>query len=73
MINQTIVASILKEAEFKQGGFVWSHMKQGKSDPIVAVRSAVDRMRELHDIPDNQFNNVCNDVLFAMQQRVGGR
>lgn len=73
MINQTIVASILKEAEFKQGGFVWSHMKQGKSDPLVAVRSAVDRMRELHDIPDNQFNNVCNDVLFAMQQRVGGR
>ena len=72
MINQTIVASILKEAEFKQGGFVWSHMKQGKSDPMVAVRSAVDRMRELHDIPDNQFNNVCNDVLFAMQQRVGG-
>jgi len=73
MINQTIVASILKEAEFKQGGFVWSHMKQGKSDPMVAVRSAVDRMRELHDIPDNQFNNVCNDVLFAMQQRVGRR
>ena len=73
MINQTIVASILKEAEFKQGGFVWSHMKQGKSDPMVAVRSAVDRMRELHDIPDNQFNNVCNDLLFAMQQRVGGR
>jgi aminoglycoside phosphotransferase (APT) family kinase protein len=73
MINQTIVASILNEAEFKQGGFVWSHMKQGKSDPMVAVRSAVDRMRELHDIPDNQFNSVCNDVLFAMQQRVGGR
>ncbi len=73
MINQTIVASILNEAEFKQGGFVWSHMKQGKSDPMVAVRSAVDRMRELHDIEDNQFNNICNDVLFAMQQRVGGR
>jgi aminoglycoside phosphotransferase (APT) family kinase protein len=72
-MNQSLVESILSEAEFKQGGFVWSHMKQGKSDPLVAVRSAVDRMRELHDIPDNQFNNVCNDVLFAMQQRVGGR
>ena len=68
----TLIEKILIEAEFKQGGFVWSHMKQGKSDPMVAVRSAVDRMRELHDIPDNQFNNVCNDVLFAMQQRVGG-
>ena len=69
----TMIENILKEAEFKQGGFVWSHMKQGKSDSLVAVRSAVDRMRELHDIPDNQFNSVCNDVLFAMQQRVGGR
>jgi hypothetical protein len=69
----SVVDKILNEAEFKQGGFVWAHMKQGKSDPLVAVRSAVDRMRELHDIPDNQFNNVCNDVLFAMQQRVGGR
>lgn len=72
-MNQSLVEHILNEAEFKQGGFVWSHMKQGKSDPLVAVRSAVDRMRELHDIEDNQFNSVCNDVLFAMQQRVGGR
>ncbi len=72
-MNEQIIRAILDEAEFRQGGFVWSHMKQGKSDPLVAVRSAVDRMRELHDIPDNQFNSVCNDVLFAMQQRVGGR
>jgi aminoglycoside phosphotransferase (APT) family kinase protein len=72
-MNQMLVENILKEAEFKQGGFVWSHMKQGISDSLVAVRSAIDRMRELHDIPDNQFNSVCNDVLFAMQQRVGGR
>ena len=72
-MNEQVIRAILDEAEFKQGGFVWSHMKQGKSDPLVAVRSAVDRMRELHDIPDNQFNSVCNDVLFAMQQRVGGR
>jgi aminoglycoside phosphotransferase (APT) family kinase protein len=71
-MNQMLVENILKEPEFKQGGFVWSHMKQGKSNSLVAVRSAVDRMRELHDIPDNQFNSVCNDVLFAMQQRVGG-
>ena len=72
-MNESLIKNILNEAEFRQGGFVWSHMKQGKSDPLVAVRSAVDRMRELHDIPDNQFNSVCNDVLLAMQQRVGGR
>ena len=71
-MNQLLVEKILNEAEFKHGGFVWSHMKQGKSDSLVAVRSAVDRMRELHDIEDRDFNAVCNDVLFAMQQRVGG-
>jgi hypothetical protein len=72
-MNDQVIKAILDEAEFKQGGFVWSHMKQGKSDPLVAVRSAVDRMRELHDIEDTQFNNVCNEILLAMQQRVGGR
>lgn len=71
-MNQLLVEKILNEAEFKHGGFVWSHMKQGKSDSLVAVRSAVDRMRELHNIEDRDFNAVCNDVLFAMQQRVGG-
>ena len=71
-MNQLLVDNILKEAEFKHGGFVCSHMKQGKSDSLVAIRSAVDRMRELHDIEDREFNAVCNDVLFAMQQRVGG-
>lgn len=71
-MNSTLVEKILNEAEFKHGGFVWSHMKQGKSDSLVAVRSAVDRMRELHNIEDRDFNAVCNDVLFAMQQRVGG-
>ena len=71
-MNESLIKNILNEAEFKPGGFVWSHMKQGKGDPLVAVRSAVDRMRELHDIEDREFNAVCNDVLFAMQQRVGG-
>jgi hypothetical protein len=67
-----MIENILLEPEFRPGGMVWKHIASGKSDPLIAVRSAVDRMRELHDIPDNQFNSVCNDVLFAMQQRVGG-
>lgn len=72
-MNEELVRSILAEAEFKPGGMVWKHIVSGRSDPLVAVRSAVDRMRELHDIEDREFNAVCNDVLFAMQQRVGGR
>ena len=66
------VFEILKEAEFKQGGFVFKHIAEGKSNPLVAVQSAVDRMRELHDIEDSEFNDICKEVLVAVQQNVGG-
>ena len=57
------VQEILKEAEFKQGGFVYKHITEGKSNPLVAIQSAVDRMRELHDIEDHEFNNICKEIL----------
>ena len=72
MVSSDLILDVLSEAEFKPGGMVWKHITSGRSDPMVAVRSAVDRMRELHNIEDRDFNAVCNDVLFAMQQRVGG-
>ena len=72
MVSSDLILDVLSEAEFKPGGMVWKHITSGRSDPLVAVRSAVDRMRELHNIEDRDFNAVCNDVLFAMQQRVGG-
>lgn len=71
-MNSTLIESILTEAEFKPGGMVWKHIASSRSDPLVAVRSAVDRMRELHDIPDNQFNAVCNEVLKGIQAKVAG-
>ncbi len=71
-MSEQTVRNILEEAEFKPGGMVWKHIVSGKSDPLVAVRSAVDRMRELHDIEDRDFNSVCLEVLKGMQARVGG-
>jgi len=71
-MNQSLVDAILEEAEFKENGMVWKHIKSGRSDPLVAVRSAVDRMRELHDIEDRDFNDICLEVLKAVQARVGG-
>jgi hypothetical protein len=71
-MNSTLVENILAEAEFKPGGMVWKHIASSRSDPLVAVRSAVDRMRELHDIPDNQFNAVCFEVLKGVQAKVAG-
>jgi len=72
MISASLVKNILDEAEFKPGGMVWKHIASSRSDHLVAVRSAVDRMRELHDIPDDQFNAVCFEVLKGVQAKVAG-
>ncbi len=72
MVSSDLILDVLSEAEFKPGGMVWKHITSGRSDPMVAVRSAVDRMRELHDIPDNQFNAVCFEVLKGVQAKVAG-
>ena len=71
-MNEDLVKNILSEAEFKPGGMVWKHIASSRSDHLVAVRSAVDRMRELHDIPDDQFNAVCFEVLKGVQAKVAG-
>jgi hypothetical protein len=71
-MNDEIINNLLSEAEFKPGGMVWKHIASGKSDSMVAVRSAVDRMRELHDIEDHEFNAICYEVLKGVQAKVGG-
>lgn len=63
------VKEILKEAEFKQGGFVYKHIIEGKSSPLVAIQSAVDRMRELHDIEDHEFNTICKEILELIKSK----
>jgi len=72
MVSESQINDILNEPEFKENGMVWKHIKSGRSDQMVAVRSAVDRMRELHDIEDRDFNDICLEVLKAVQARVGG-
>jgi len=63
------VLDILKEPEFRQGGFVFKHIAEGKSNPLVAVQSAVDRMRELHDIEDHEFNDICKEILELLKSK----
>ena len=58
-----IIQQILREPEFKPSGFVWKHIEQGSADPLRSVQSAVDRMRELHDIEDDQFGPLCEQLL----------
>ena len=59
----TVVEDILQEAEFKPGGFVWKHVAGNNPDPLRAVQSAVDRMRDLYDIQDSQFGSLCQNIL----------
>jgi hypothetical protein len=65
-----IIEEILKEPEFKPSGFVWKHIQNGSADPLRSVQSAVDRMRELHDIEDNQFGPLCDQLLVAITNLV---
>lgn len=68
MIDKASV--LMGEAEFKLGGFVYKHIEGNNPDPIRAVQSAVDRMRELHDIEDHEFNPLCQNILVMLQQKV---
>ena len=68
MLNN-IVKDLLREPEFKEGGFVYKHVAGGNPDPLRSVQSAVDRMRELHDIEDNQFGPLCDQLLIELSRR----
>ena len=63
-----LVSDLLREPEFKPSGFVWKHIAGGNPDPLRAVQSAVDRMRELHDIEDNQFGPLCEKLLVELNR-----
>jgi len=65
MVDLVTVANemIQYEAEFKPGGFVHTHIKQGKSDPLVAIKSAVDRMTDLYDLEHHQVGQVSEIIL----------
>ena len=55
------------EPEFKEGGFVHTHIKQGKSDPLVAIKSAVDRMTDLYDVEHSQVGQISDIILHQIQ------
>jgi hypothetical protein len=65
---QSIANDMLKyEPEFKEGGFVHTHIKQGKSDPLVAIKSAVDRMTDLYDVEHSQVGQISDIILYQIQ------
>ena len=68
MVDLVTVANemIQYEAEFKPGGFVHTHIKQGKSDPLVAIKSALDRMTDFYDLEHHHVCPVSEIILLIL-------
>jgi len=58
-----LVQEILTEPEFKQGGFVYKHITEAKSDSLISIKSAVDRMSELYDLEQDDIGIVSELIL----------
>lgn len=58
-----LVEEILTEPEFRVGGFVYKHIQESKSDPLVSIQSAVDRMSELYDLERDDIGIVSKIIL----------
>lgn len=67
--NRLALEMIQYEPEFKEGGFVHTHIKQGKSDPLVAIKSAVDRMTDLYDVDHSQVGQISNIILEELSRK----
>ena len=64
MINDynKLADELLTEPEFREGGFVYKHVKEAKSDALVSIRSAVDRMSDLYDLERDDIG-IISDIL----------
>ncbi len=54
---------IITEPEFRVGGFVYKHILEAKSDALVSIKSAVDRMSELYDLERDDIGIVSELIL----------
>ena len=66
---QKLANDILLEPEFKSGGFVFKHIEQGKSDPLVAIKSAVDNMSDLYDLERNDIGVISEIILIKLTKQ----
>ena len=60
---KVLAEEIITEPEFRPGGFVYKHVKEGKSDSLVSIQSAVDRMSDLYDLEKDDIGQVSNIIL----------
>ena len=58
-----LVEAIITEPEFREEGFVYKHIKESKSDALVSIKSAVDRMSDLYDLERDDIGQISNIIL----------
>ena len=54
---------ILTEPEFREGGFVFKHIQEAKSDALVSIKSAVDNMSDLYDLERDDIGIISELIL----------
>ena len=58
-----LAKEILTEPEFREGGFVFKHIQEAKSDALVSIKSAVDNMRDLYDLERDDIGIISELIL----------
>jgi len=58
-----LTKEILTEPEFKEGGFVYKHIHEAKSDALISIKSAVDNMSDLYDLERNDIGIISELIL----------
>jgi hypothetical protein len=62
-INKVADEILKYESEFKEGGFVVKHMKDAKSDPMVAIKSVLDRLTDMYDLEREDIGPLSEEIF----------
>jgi|TARA_B100000073_G_C23687141_1_gene554901 hypothetical protein len=60
---KALAEAIITEPEFREGGFVYKHIQEAKSDSLVSIKSAVDNMSDLYDLEKDDIGILSELIL----------
>lgn len=58
-----LAREIITELEFREGGFVYKHIHEAKSDALISIKSAVDNMSDLYDLERDDIGIISELIL----------
>lgn len=58
-----LARAIITEPEFREGGFVYKHIHEAKSNALVSIKSAVDNMSDLYDLERDDIGQISERIL----------